>query len=204
MTTRACPCTVRRAAAAAGAGRTCTILLLFTGALVLTACSSPNAPAPHASAIAADKTTATPAPTSRALSRTALPDASTEVRALVERFGKKMQEVSTLAPPEAVRGEVSGVYGSLLTPELLAAWKAHPDRVVGRNYGSSPWPSGIEIGQIACGNPDSCHVTGKVDYITSNEVEHGGVFQRRGITLDAAHTAQGWRIAAARLAPETP
>lgn len=163
--------------------------------LLLAACSSPNAPPQSSTNTARD--TATKA-------ARAATSANADVRALVERFGKKMQEVSTLAPPEAVRSELPGVYGNLLSPELLADWKAHPDRVVGRNYGSSPWPSDIEIANIDCAKPVACHITGKVDYITSNEVEHGGVFQRRGITLDAAHTAQGWRITAARLAPDTP
>lgn len=115
-----------------------------------------------------------------------------------------MQAISTLAPPEAIREELPQVYGGLLSPALLADWKAHPDRVVGRNYGSSPWPARIEIASVHCTTPDTCHVTGKVDYITSNEVEHGGVFMRRGIALDVAHTGEGWRIAAARLAPDRP
>lgn len=113
-----------------------------------------------------------------------------------------MQEVSTLAPPDAVRSELPGVYGSLLAPQLLTEWEAHPERVVGRNYGSSPWPTRIDIGKVTCATPETCQVSGQVEYVTSNEVVHGGVFLRRGIELEIARTAEGWRIAAARLAAD--
>lgn len=105
-----------------------------------------------------------------------------------------------LAPPPAVREELPKVYGDVLSPDLLAKWQAHPDQTIGRE-GSSPWPSGIEIQNVDCAQPDACHVTGKVDYITSNEVAHGGVFMRRAITLDVKHTSAGWRIDAVQLAP---
>lgn len=121
-----------------------------------------------------------------------------EIRALVERFGQHMQEVSTLAPPADIRAELPDVYRGLLTPALLAEWQAHTDRVVGRNYGSSPWPTRIEIGSVTCAAPVACRVTGQVDYVTSNELVHGGVFMRRGITLQVEHTQGGWRIAGAR------
>lgn len=111
-----------------------------------------------------------------------------------------MQTISVLAPPDDVRGELPRTYGKLVTPELMAAWQAHPDQVIGRE-GSSPWPTGIVVSHIVCGQPNACRVTGKVDYITSNELEHGGVLYRRAITLDVTHTKAGWRIAAIELAP---
>lgn len=113
-----------------------------------------------------------------------------------------MQQISTLAPADAVRDEFPKVYAGLLSPELSDAWQAYPDQVVGRE-GSSPWPQQIEIDDIECGGVDTCRVEGRVDYVTSNEVEHGGVFMRRTIKLDIAHTALGWRIAAVHLAPAT-
>lgn len=119
---------------------------------------------------------------------------------MVERFGKQMQKISVLAPPPAVRGELPKAYGGLLSPELLKDWQAHPDQIIGRE-GSSPWPDRIEIKQVDCATNGACRVTGDVDYITSNEVEHGGVFMRRAITLDLADTAHGWRIASVHLEP---
>lgn len=127
-------------------------------------------------------------------------DTHAAVRKVVEHFGQQMQKVSTLAPPEAIRRELPAVYGAVLSPKLLADWKAHPDHAIGRE-GSSPWPARIEIGQIVCPHPDACHATGKVDYITSNEVAHGGVFMRRAIALQLARNGHDWRITAVRLQP---
>ncbi|HXE66100.1 MAG TPA: hypothetical protein VN630_03575, partial [Rhodanobacteraceae bacterium] len=102
-----------------------------------------------------------------------------------------------LAPPDAVRAELPKAYGGLLSPALLKTWQAHPDQIIGRE-GSSPWPDRIEIKQLDC-TTNGCRVTGDVDYITSNEVAHGGVFMRRDITLELAGTAYGWRITAVHL-----
>lgn len=170
----------------------CWLAAAFAATVLVAACSSSDQP-PRV----AGSGTAGIAPTAAAA-------ANKDVRSLVEQFGQKMQEISTLAPPDAVRGELPQVYGKLLSPRLMADWRAHPDRVVGRNYGSSPWPTRIDIGKVACDAADSCRVTGEVEYVTSNEVVHGGVFLRRGITLDLARTTQGWRIEAVRLAPDRP
>ena len=127
-------------------------------------------------------------------------DTRAALRKIVEHFGLQMQKVSTLAPPEAIRRELPQVYGDVLSPELLADWKAHPDHAVGRE-GSSPWPARIEIGHLDCAHDDACRATGNVDYITSNEVAHGGVFMRRAISLQLARTSLGWRITAVHLEP---
>lgn len=127
-------------------------------------------------------------------------DTRAAVRTVIERFGRQMQKISTLAPPEAVRRELPTVYGNLLSPTLLADWQAHPDRVIGRE-GSSPWPARIEVAQIDCARRNTCRATGKVDYITSNELARGGVFMRRVITLQLAHTGPGWRITSVHLKP---
>jgi hypothetical protein len=59
----------------------------------------------------------------------------------------------------------------------------------------------IEIEKIECARVDTCRATGKVDYITSNEVAHGGVFMRRAITLQLARTSTNWRITKVQLEP---
>lgn len=155
--------------------------------LVLAGCSNHNEP--HHASSAAASTSAASSATSN--------DARKAARSVVERFGKRMQEISVLAPPDAVRAELPKAYGGLLSPALEKTWQAHPDQVIGRE-GSSPWPDRIEIRQLDC-TANDCRVTGDVDYITSNEVAHGGVFMRRAITLGMTHTSQGWRIAAVRL-----
>lgn len=118
------------------------------------------------------------------------------VRDVVERFGKRMQKVSVLAPPDAMRPQLKKVYGDLLTPDLLQAWLADPSQAVGRDV-SSPWPEGIDIEHIDCPTTIRCYVQGQVRYVTSNEVEHGGVAARRPVRLRVERINDGdWRIAA--------
>lgn len=173
---------------------------LLAAAILLAGCSSQNAPQPAASTPAAAASAGMAAPATSSAATASTDQAA--VRAVVQRFGKQMQKISVLAPPDAVRRELPKVYAGLISPELFDQWKAHPDQIVGRE-GSSPWPQKIVIANVACATRNACKVTGKVDYITSNEVEHGGVFMRRAITLDMTRTAQGWRIASVQLAPAT-
>jgi hypothetical protein len=161
--------------------------------ILLAACSSPNEPQPASSAAASQSS-------ANAASSAASANTHKAVRSIVERFGKQMQEISVLAPPDAVRAELPKAYGDLLSPELLATWQAHPDQIIGRE-GSSPWPDRIEVKQVDCATNNACRVTGDVDYITSNEVAHGGVFMRRAITLELTDTPHGWRTAAVNLEP---
>lgn len=163
----------------------------------LAACSS-HQESPSAAAPAAGP--AHPAPRTSASASAPSNASKAAVRSVVERFGKRMQTLSVLAPPDDIRGELPATYGKLITPGLMTAWRAHPDEVIGRE-GSSPWPTQIVIDGIDCSGAEGCRVTGKVDYITSNEVEHGGVFYRRDIALDVARSGDGWRIAAVRLGP---
>lgn len=162
----------------------------FVAAAVLAGCSNHNEPQ-HASSAAASSRSASTA------SSATVADARGAARSIVERFGKRMQEISVLAPPDAVRAELPRAYGGLLSPELLKTWQAHPDQIIGRE-GSSPWPDRIEINRLDC-TASACRVVGNVDYITSNEVAHGGVFMRRAITLELTGTTRGWRIATVHL-----
>ncbi|HET7662554.1 MAG TPA: hypothetical protein VFK31_02855 [Rhodanobacteraceae bacterium] len=120
------------------------------------------------------------------------------VRDVVERFGKQMQKVSVLAPPDAMRPQLKKVYGDLLTPDLLRAWLADPSQAVGRDV-SSPWPAGIDIDRIDCPTAIRCRVQGSVRYVTSNEVEHGGVAMRRPVRLHVERENRDWRIAAVEI-----
>ena len=157
-------------------------------ATLLAGCSSHNEPQQASSAAAGSSSTSTTSA-----------EARHAARSVVERFGKRMQEISVLAPPDAVRAELPKAYGGLLSPELQKTWQAHPDQIIGRE-GSSPWPNRIEIKQLDC-TASACRVTGDVDYITSNEVAHGGVFMRRTIALELTGTTLGWRITAVHLEP---
>lgn len=167
-------------------------LTVIAAAALLASCTSHHEPE-QASALAGAHTAA-PAPAAKT------PAADAAARAVVDRFGRQMQKISVLAPPEAVRDELPKVYGRLLSAGLLARWRAHPNDAIGRE-GSSPWPDHIAVHTVDCHRPDACRVTGEVAYITSNEVEHGGVAMRRPIALDVTHTTQGWRIDSVELAP---
>lgn len=168
------------------------LILLIVVATALAGCSNHNEPQ-HASRATTDSSSAS------AASRAMAADAREAARAVTERFGKHMQEISVLAPPDVVRAELPEAYGGLLSPALLRTWQLHPEQIIGRE-GSSPWPDRIEIRQLDC-TVSTCRVTGNVAYITSNEVAHGGVFMRRAITLELIHTTQGWRIAMVHLDP---
>lgn len=170
--------------------------IVFVVALSLVACSSPDAPQDASSA----QTALTPSMAASTSDAAASSDTRAAVRLLVERFGRQMQKVSTMAPPKLMHRQLQKVYAGLLSPELLRAWQTHPQRVVGRKV-SSPWPQRIEVEQIECARADVCRVSGSVDYVTSNELEHGGVFMRRAITLEVTHGRSGWRITAVHLAP---
>lgn len=167
------------------------IIPCLAAAAMLAGCSNH-----HESQHASSATTFSPS--ANATSGASSADARKAARAVVERFGKRMQDISVLAPPDAVRAELPKAYGGLLSPALLKTWQAHPDQIIGRE-GSSPWPDRIEVKKLDCA-AGTCRVAGNVDYITSNEVAHGGVFMRRAITLDLTNTARGWRIAAVHLA----
>ena len=165
----------------------------LAAAILLAGCSGHNEP-PHETPAGAGLPSATTA-------SGAIPgDTHNDVRSVVERFGLQMQKISVLAPPAAVRDELPRVYGDVLAPDLMAQWRAHPELAVGRE-GSSPWPQRIEVHKVDCGQPDACRAVGDIDYITSNEVEHGGVFMRRAVTLEVNRNARGWRIASVRLGP---
>jgi hypothetical protein len=115
------------------------------------------------------------------------------VRQIVTRFGKQLKSVSTLAPPDDIRRAVKAQYAELITSRLLRKWLADPHSVPGRDV-SSPWPKGIDVERIHCASPSRCEAKGDVIYITSNEVEHGGVAARRAISLSLQRTSSGWRI----------
>lgn len=133
--------------------------------------------------------------TSKASTAAATSADKAAVREVVEHFGTRMQKVSVLAPPDAMRPQLKKVYGDLLTPGLLQAWLNDPSKVVGREV-SSPWPAGIDIEGIHCRTASRCRVKGQVRYVTSNEVEHGGVANQRPVRLHVEREDDdGWRIA---------
>jgi hypothetical protein len=95
-----------------------------------------------------------------------------EVRAVVEAFGRRLQAVSVLSPdaPEAI-GEA---YSEFVEPKLLEVWLLNPSEAPGRVV-SSPWPDRIEVLTVAPEATGRCGVDGSVVELTSAEVIRGGV-----------------------------
>ena len=84
-------------------------------------------------------------------------------------------------------------YGSLVSPELLAAWQRDPQNAPGRLV-SSPWPERIEILSNVKLAEDSYEVRGNIIEITSESQTGEGVAAKRPITLIVKKAPSGWLI----------
>ena len=95
----------------------------------------------------------------------------TEIRNLVENFGKKLQDVSLQAPDAAQ--EIQMQYSEFVSPALLETWMSDVSTAPGRIV-SSPWPDRIEITTLTKEGSEKYVVTGFVVEVTSVEVVNGG------------------------------
>lgn len=119
------------------------------------------------------------------------------VRALVQNFGLKLQDVSLLAPYETVSAEIAREYAPYVTAELLTEWQDDTSKAPGR-LTSSPWPARIEIASVTKKSPTEFAVEGHVIDVTN---EGGGINEipteaaRRPVTLVARKLSTEWKIA---------
>ena len=120
---------------------------------------------------------------------TAAATCGTDARDAVQQFGRRMSDVSLLAPDTVVRRELRDAYGILVTDSLLRAWESAPASAPGREV-SSPWPARIEIATIEPAD-GGCRVSGDVVYATS--VDTTAAARRRPVTLMLSDSG-GWRI----------
>ncbi|MCK9352222.1 MAG: hypothetical protein WCT49_05745 [Candidatus Paceibacterota bacterium] len=109
-----------------------------------------------------------------------------DVQSLVETFGKRLKNVSLLAPREILTKSMEDNYGELVSsPVLIAEWVAKasedPANVPGR-LTSSPWPDRIEILNIEKRSDYAYEVKGRVIEITSVDVD-GNSSDKRPITV---------------------
>ena len=163
-------------------------------AVSLAACSAPqtsptqNTPAnpPVDSTPARTATPTTPAPT--AASQT---DEETEVRNVVESFGKRIQNVSLLSPTAAQ--EMKQQYLGFVAPALLGTWMKDVSKAPGRKV-SSPWPDRIEIASLAKDGSDRYLVTGSAIEISSVEVVNGGEAVRIPVRIVVERANGRWLI----------
>src|SRR4051812_4438685 len=70
-----------------------------------------------------------------------------QVRTVVTEFGKRLREVSVMAPKAAAAKAMDGAYAAYVAPGLLAAWKRDPQKAAGKQT-SSPYPARIDIETI--------------------------------------------------------
>lgn len=111
----------------------------------------------------------------------------------VEGFGKKLQEVSLLAPKDMVEKSMKENYDGFVSQELIAKWIKDPLNAPGR-LTSSPWPDRIEIVTIEKLSENAYEVNGEILEITSTEIESGGIAAKRPITLVVKKTDNRWLI----------
>ncbi|HVS79470.1 MAG TPA: hypothetical protein VHF05_00655 [Candidatus Paceibacterota bacterium] len=112
--------------------------------------------------------------------------AEASVRDVVTTFGSQLQKVSLLAPNAA--STMEEFYGPYVSSDLLAKWEADPSNAPGRQT-SSPWPNNIQVTDVSKSG-DNYIVRGQIVFMTSNEVEHGGVAGLQDVTMTVS-TASG-------------
>jgi len=113
---------------------------------------------------------------------------------LVESFGKKLQQVSLLAPPEDLKKNMEENYGSYVTSELLTQFLNDPDNAPGR-LTSSPWPDRIEITSTEKTSEGLYKVAGTIIEVTSTEQGTENAAAKRPITLEVKKVDGKWLIA---------
>ena len=114
-----------------------------------------------------------------------------KIRELVENFGKKLQNVSLLAPDAGQ--QVQEQYAEFVSPALTETWMndipAAPGRMV-----SSPWPDRIEITALEKIDADQYVVTGSIVEVTSTEVASGEAANRIPVHIVVEKTQDRWLI----------
>ena len=115
----------------------------------------------------------------------------TEIRDLVENFGKRLQDVSLLSPDAAQ--EMQKQYSEFASPALLETWMSDVTKAPGRIV-SSPWPDRIEITTLAKEGSDRYVITGFVIEVTSVEVVNGGAADRIPVRVVVQKSQGRWLI----------
>ena len=116
----------------------------------------------------------------------------TEVRDLVENFGKRLQDVSLLAPDAPQ--EIQEQYSEFVSPTLLEMWMSDVSRAPGRIV-SSPWPDHIDITTLTKEGSEEYVISGYIVGVTSVEVVNGGAAAKIPVHLIVQHGQGGWLIA---------
>ena len=167
-------------------------IILLAIALLVGCAKPPNSSVPTID----DKTVTVPPAASTTLSTPTQTTANNlddeaKVRDLVANFGKRLQDVSLLAPDAAQ--EIQNQYAEFVSPTLLEMWMTDASKAPGRMV-SSPWPDHIDITTVSKEDSDKYEVTGFVIEVTSMEVINGGAAARIPVRIVVQKDQGRWYI----------
>lgn len=114
-----------------------------------------------------------------------------EVRSVVEDFGRRLKAVSLRSP--CVQEEMQEQYSELVSPELLQQWMGDAMQAPGRIV-SSPWPDRIEITSVVQETYDEYRIAGYVVEVTSAELISGEALNRMPVRMTVERGEDGWVI----------
>ncbi len=115
------------------------------------------------------------------------------IKEIVEAFGKKLQNVSLLAPKDVLEKSLKENYGEFVTQELIAKWISDPSNAPGRQT-SSPWPDRIEIIDAKQLSETAYQVDGKIIEVANEKDGKTGIVAKRPITLIIKAIDTKWLI----------
>lgn len=118
-----------------------------------------------------------------------------DARATVAAFGRRIGQVSVLAPKEQVAKGMDDIYAAHVAPELLSRWKNDPETAAGKRT-SSPSPERIDVERVEARGADAFVVTGKVILLTAKERRDGGIFSSHPVTMTVTRRNGRWLITA--------
>ncbi|MGH9457098.1 MAG: hypothetical protein ACRD2J_05595 [Thermoanaerobaculia bacterium] len=139
-----------------------------------------------------------PAPASPAPAPEREPDFAAPITARVEAFGRQLQKVSLLGPPDQIRAAIEREYGPHVTAALLASWLEDPASAPGR-VTSSPWPDRIEVVTIDERGDGEAGVAGEIIEMTST-----GEAGRKPVTMTLRLMGDAWLIASWSMEERAP
>lgn len=127
---------------------------------------------------------------------------TTDVKNVVEDFGKVLKNVSLLAPKETIAQSIKENYAAFVYPTLLSEWINDLSKAPGR-LTSSPWPDRIDVTAINKINSSSYDISGNVVEITSQEVVNGGSVGQYPVMVKVEKINNKWLITSFEGYPKT-
>ena len=122
---------------------------------------------------------------------------------LVEDFGKRLKNVSLLAPAEVAAKSIKENYAGYVAPALLAQWQNDPENAPGR-VTSSPWPERIDIIETKKLSDTKYQVKGEIIEMTSADIVNDGLAVKRPVVLTVEKIDKSWLITEVKLDASEP